>query len=105
VLKYHNYSISRALIELFPNIGLKKEKFHSKPNHFSFLYYFINFYIAWNPQNSRQFFEKYAKDHGFDPLIPKNWYSVSYRSILSKVVCLTSYSSTNILFVYFLGRT
>jgi hypothetical protein len=70
---------------LFFTIGIK-EQFQSKLYLFSFYYYFINFYIAWNPQNGRQFFENYAKDHVFDPHIPENWYSITAKSILSNLV-------------------
>jgi hypothetical protein len=29
MLAYHNFSVSRALLDLFPNIGLDKSKFRS----------------------------------------------------------------------------
>lgn len=28
-------------------------------------------------ENRRQFFLDFAREHKFDPLVPKNWYSVS----------------------------
>ena len=32
-------------------------------------------------QNRRLFFDKIAKEQGFDPLIPDKWYNISYRSL------------------------
>lgn len=53
-------------------------------------FYFILFFLAsWRGVESRKiFFESYAKVHGFDPLIPENWYSQHTKSILSTKVCL-----------------
>jgi hypothetical protein len=34
------------------------------------------------------FFENYAKDNGFDPLVPENWYFQTIKNILSITVCL-----------------
>lgn len=33
--------------------------------------------------NRRKVFEKYAREAGFDPLIPSNWYSQSLTKIMS----------------------
>lgn len=44
----------------------------------------------------RQFFEKYAKERGFDALIADNWYSQSKSEILSVPV---SYSILYYLFI------
>lgn len=35
---------------------------------------------------SLKFFERYAKDHGFDPLVAENWYIQSRWHILSTKV-------------------
>jgi hypothetical protein len=44
----------------------------------------------------RHFFEDYAKENGFDPLIPDNWYSQSRDKIMStKVVQLEFYFITS----------
>lgn len=37
-------------------------------------------------ENRKQFFVSYAREHGFDPLIPENWYSVDPKSILNDKV-------------------
>jgi hypothetical protein len=34
----------------------------------------------------RKFFESYAKQNGFDPLIPENWYNTSTKKLLAKKV-------------------
>jgi hypothetical protein len=39
-------------------------------------------------EKRRKFFEKYAKDQGFDPLIPENWYSQTYENIVAVTVSL-----------------
>jgi hypothetical protein len=36
--------------------------------------------------NRRNFFEKFAARHGFDPLIAENWYTVSKESIIKTKV-------------------
>ena len=43
------------------------------------------FAVSW-PKNRRIFFENYAKQNGFDPLIPDNWYTQPRRTILSTMV-------------------
>lgn len=43
----------------------------------------VNYSASWHGvENRRQFFEQYALEHGFDPLIPDNWYSQSRESIM-----------------------
>jgi hypothetical protein len=80
--------VSQALIDLFPNIGLEKELFSSMP--LSFFSNVTNILKDWeyNLQNRREFFEKYAKHNGFNPLVPDNWYSVNRKSIESTLVFL-----------------
>jgi hypothetical protein len=39
----------------------------------------------------RKFFEKYAKDNGFDPKNPENWYAQPADLIMSVKVCLLPY--------------
>jgi hypothetical protein len=56
------------------------------------------------PQNRRKFFENYAKNNGFDPLIPENWYSVTTESVKSVLVFSLFNSIITIilnLFIYF----
>jgi hypothetical protein len=35
--------------------------------------------------NQRKFFDNFAKEHGFDPLVPENWYDVERKDIFMKV--------------------
>eukprot|EP00026_Physarum_polycephalum_P002270 Phypoly_transcript_02276.p1 GENE.Phypoly_transcript_02276~~Phypoly_transcript_02276.p1 ORF type:complete len:794 (+),score=74.23 Phypoly_transcript_02276:119-2500(+) len=67
VLWYHSNSVSKALLDLFPEIGLDKLRLKST--------------ILWNAVNRRKFFEDFAKSHAFDPLLASNWYSHSQKHI------------------------
>jgi hypothetical protein len=40
------------------------------------------------------FFENYAKDNGFDPLVPENWYFQTAKNILSITVWLYNKTTT-----------
>lgn len=50
---------------------------------------------VWSLQrNRRKLFERYAKEHHFDPLVPDNWYHQSRASLLSfKVLIILSFIS------------
>jgi len=62
----YNQSISKTLINLFPEIGLDSGKFWN----------------MWNDiEERRKCLEKYAKENDFDPLIPENWYLQSREKI------------------------
>jgi hypothetical protein len=44
---------------------------------------------VWHePDARRKFFESYAKQKGFDPLIPENWYKQSRNLFLGQVFFL-----------------
>lgn len=79
---------------MFPEIGLKREKFFYAGR--MSLTIFFNIIINNNDlifivveghwtdlNNRRRVFEDYAKSKGFDPLIPKFWYSQHATSINS----------------------
>jgi len=57
-------------LELFPDIGLEKEKFRRK----------------WkDPAKRRLFFENFAREHAVDPLKAETWYSKSLlKSLIAK---------------------
>eukprot|EP00026_Physarum_polycephalum_P000178 Phypoly_transcript_00178.p1 GENE.Phypoly_transcript_00178~~Phypoly_transcript_00178.p1 ORF type:complete len:1068 (-),score=137.60 Phypoly_transcript_00178:3031-5769(-) len=61
VLFYHNSSISKALSDLFPDIGIDATKKWTSMLH--------------SAKNRRIFFENYAKENAFDYLVPESWYS------------------------------
>lgn len=89
MLSYHDFSISKALLDLFPNIGLDSAKFTSPCTCTIFLFiYLLSIYCLidylWrHEENRREFFVKYAEQNGFDPLVAENWYNQSSKSILS----------------------
>jgi len=71
VIAYHGQSLSRALMDLFPDIGLEKTKFRAHK-------------FTWDSSESRRkFFEKYAFTSGFDPLHPDGWYAQSTSSFVA----------------------
>jgi len=88
MLSHYDGRFVRALLHLFPGIGFDKRKFHQKlpRNHWSDI------------ANRRKFFEQFAKKRKFDPLIPRNWYSVSKENILAikKSVSLLSFYDNNL---------
>jgi len=70
VVQHHGGSLSKALLDLFPGIGLDKSELKSSRR--------------WTDAgNRRKFFENYAKQCGFDPLLAENWYSESLLKIKS----------------------
>eukprot|EP00026_Physarum_polycephalum_P003272 Phypoly_transcript_03282.p1 GENE.Phypoly_transcript_03282~~Phypoly_transcript_03282.p1 ORF type:complete len:817 (+),score=97.02 Phypoly_transcript_03282:362-2452(+) len=60
VIWYHRDSFPRALEQLFPEMAAK-----------------LQHPLDMNFGNRKRFFENYAKQHGFDPLIAEHWYSVT----------------------------
>jgi len=71
VLVRYNGSIVKALLSLFPNVGLDKRKLHV-PDKF------------WaNSNNQRRFFITFAKERNFDPLVAENWYTETPESIVN----------------------
>jgi len=69
VVKYHGRSVAQALLDLFPNIGLDRAKLVAR---------------RWvDREERRKVFEKFAKQHRFDPLIAENWYGRSLKKIVS----------------------
>eukprot|EP00026_Physarum_polycephalum_P001919 Phypoly_transcript_01922.p1 GENE.Phypoly_transcript_01922~~Phypoly_transcript_01922.p1 ORF type:complete len:959 (+),score=104.66 Phypoly_transcript_01922:166-3042(+) len=63
-------SYVKALMQIFPSIGLKETKFKFTPREY------------WNVARKRELFCQYAKQHSFDPLVASNWHSISVYSIL-----------------------
>eukprot|EP00026_Physarum_polycephalum_P005007 Phypoly_transcript_05033.p1 GENE.Phypoly_transcript_05033~~Phypoly_transcript_05033.p1 ORF type:complete len:665 (+),score=73.56 Phypoly_transcript_05033:296-1996(+) len=73
VMYYHNRSMVRAIIELFPEVPMQSHKFRQSP---------------WRDKgNRKKFFVDYARSCGFDPLVPENWYSIPKQSLLSVKGC------------------
>eukprot|EP00026_Physarum_polycephalum_P002000 Phypoly_transcript_02004.p1 GENE.Phypoly_transcript_02004~~Phypoly_transcript_02004.p1 ORF type:complete len:496 (+),score=54.29 Phypoly_transcript_02004:1101-2588(+) len=60
---------SKTLINLLPNIGLDSSFFHKPPQYWT------------SAANQKQFFDTFAAERNFDPLIPNNWYQYSYKHV------------------------
>jgi hypothetical protein len=100
-------SFAKTLMELFPEVEFVESKFPKVPSmcrlHLtSFLNYAYNYfkgYFIQNYQNRRELFENFAKEHGFDPLNPSNWYSIPIDSVIAhKVIpCFPNFSSVNMI--------
>jgi hypothetical protein len=68
-------------------------------NHISFeksIYFLLNLNLTDFTKdfaNHKLFFENYAKDNGFDPLVPENWYFQTVKNIIAiKVLNTTQYT-------------
>jgi hypothetical protein len=91
LLCYHG-TTSKALLQLFPEIGLEKKRFMTDPGKKNrgrggSVLIGIPVNMQWQyPQKRRTFFEKFALLRAFDPLVPSNWYSISLESILEQKV-------------------
>lgn len=96
MLDYYNGSLVKALEDIYPNIGLRREMFaflhrmllffplfYSCPSDFHTL--FIGGYWS-EPKNRKRFFDEFARDSNFDPLVPENWYSVTTNEIEQRKV-------------------
>ena len=102
-------SYIKALMQVFPEIGLKEIKFRFAPSIcftfifltttnslFHFLYFFsssfllFSFFVEeyWSIGRKRELFCQYARQHSFDPLVAANWHSISIYSILMYKVTL-----------------
>eukprot|EP00026_Physarum_polycephalum_P001298 Phypoly_transcript_01299.p1 GENE.Phypoly_transcript_01299~~Phypoly_transcript_01299.p1 ORF type:complete len:1145 (+),score=200.33 Phypoly_transcript_01299:2-3436(+) len=65
-------SFITALLQVYPDIGLDDSKFSFPKRNF------------WADKNKRkQLFVNFAKKRNFDPLNPKNWYSIPQKVIAS----------------------
>lgn len=84
------------VLSLFQN-NLAKAVSDSFPGTVNFYYLLFNYnYFEINsllapapPPGSKifRFFEKYAKDNHFDPLVPENWYKIDKENLFSAPVC------------------
>jgi hypothetical protein len=100
VVAHHNRSVAQALIDLFPNLEIDKTKFEHASNLNSFSFYLFSFFFSFSlstcnfehteiwqtAENRRKFFEEYAREKGFDPLIADNWYQQSIKDVVAKKV-------------------
>lgn len=75
---------------------------------FNYYIYDINIYFTYsargywaNNQNLRKFFDKFAQDNQFDPLIPDNWYPITRRQIILAGVSFPFLSLSYLYFTYY----
>eukprot|EP00026_Physarum_polycephalum_P016043 Phypoly_transcript_16871.p1 GENE.Phypoly_transcript_16871~~Phypoly_transcript_16871.p1 ORF type:complete len:257 (+),score=38.97 Phypoly_transcript_16871:68-772(+) len=72
VLHYYQRSISTALSELFPNIGIDKSKFVNLPKKY------------WQDEgNRKKLLLKFARENSLDAYNPEHWYGVSRQKFLA----------------------
>jgi len=71
VLAQYDGSLVNALSDLFPGVELDPSKFRTQKLQDYWTY----------ASNRRAFFDKFAKDSQFDPLVAKNWYSIPPETI------------------------
>jgi hypothetical protein len=94
VISYYGNSVIKALLALFPNIGLNISKFTyvegipspaspPLPSNYVFCCCFCIDIVQ-----ERRFFVEIAEKHRFDPLNAENWYSRSLSNILKSKVSL-----------------
>jgi len=71
VIAFHKNSVTQALVDLFPDLGLDKNRLLRTKDP------------AHNLKHRRKFFESYAMSNGFDPLDPVAWYAQPAKKIAS----------------------
>lgn len=90
MMAYHSGSVTKALLDLFPNINFDPSKL---PPRIIFLQFIIclpfdnkciycYFVGAYSVAERRKFFEDFAHSNSFDPLLAENWYSIPRDKIL-----------------------
>lgn len=81
--------ITKILEDVFPKIGIDRLKFDHSIHKSTLLFKNIFNCIAENhwqdSANRREFFEKRAKELGYDPLLPETWYKIAPTVYRSKV--------------------
>lgn len=81
----------QALKHLFPEIKfnikfLRRMRHNNNNNKRKKELNFIYIAMWHNVENRRKFFEEYAQENGFDPLVPDEWYLQSRERIIEKKV-------------------
>eukprot|EP00026_Physarum_polycephalum_P001465 Phypoly_transcript_01467.p1 GENE.Phypoly_transcript_01467~~Phypoly_transcript_01467.p1 ORF type:complete len:1055 (+),score=143.84 Phypoly_transcript_01467:198-3362(+) len=68
-----NGNFAGALCHMFPELGLELHKFQTPPKSF------------WlHASNRRRLLEDFAREQGFDALMPDNWYNITSEQVLRK---------------------
>ena len=91
----------RILVWMKRSLPLFKVSSFSLSFSFSFLNLLLD--LHWNEvTNRRGFFDEFARSNGFDPLEPKNWYSIASTQIFNSKVFLSFSSFFSPFFSLFL---
>lgn len=97
IVSYYKGSFKKAIMGLFPEIGLDPTLFSSVPGillsikkiiinhscHIDVILLIVNYWS--DVGNRRKYLEKLAIKKGFDPLSPLGWYSASFDN--NDIVC------------------
>jgi len=90
-MSHYGNSYRKALMALFPDIGLDFSKFSKMSQNY-----------CKNVDNQRGFFIDFAREQGFDPRNADMWYKISRRKILTQKVFLFCFTPFCILFSDFM---
>jgi len=75
VLLFYDCDFRKALVSVYPNIGLHVDRFLKEPAAAGTKY--------WDDaKNRKKFFDDFAWHYGFDALVPDHWYMVSTEVVL-----------------------
>jgi len=74
ILEFYKGSHVKALIELYPELCLRKN---------SFPHYFQEGGNWKDPEHRRKFFEEFAKSKQFHPLDAERWYSITKKEVIN----------------------
>ena len=106
MITHHDNSVAKALLDLFPNIGLDKSLLWTKTVKcmssscslvvtlifFVGLFLFADVYLithisVWHEEAfRRKMFESYAKENGFDPLNAEMWHQQEKSKLMAMKV-------------------
>jgi hypothetical protein len=93
-MSFYSRSVAKALLDIFPEIGMDKAKIHAQCMSCAgvwCIFLLSNADSRHNISIKRKFFENYAKDHGFDPLMAANWYTHAPKLLDTKVFAPLSF--------------
>jgi hypothetical protein len=90
-IRFYKFSFVKALMAVFPEIGLEEIKFHKQPStfiHYLLIKHFL-MYIGkfWRSIEARRaVFNNFARQRGFNPLVGRNWIGLSRYIMQSDMV-------------------
>eukprot|EP00026_Physarum_polycephalum_P002126 Phypoly_transcript_02130.p1 GENE.Phypoly_transcript_02130~~Phypoly_transcript_02130.p1 ORF type:complete len:911 (+),score=100.93 Phypoly_transcript_02130:69-2801(+) len=70
LMKYYSMSFVRALVDIYPEVNFLESKFM-----------FVSKKFWLEPKNRRNWFDTFAEERSFDPLIADNWYNIAHQTI------------------------